>query len=392
MKFLDPDPNYFGERLPNGSYNGAIGSILDHSVDICFTGFFIKDYLTRDIEFSVAMYGDQLCIYTRKAERVPDYLLPLFAIQLNVWISFIGIGFLASIVWISLRIATIYLNIYKLQVLKRDLQRPLIWQYLAILKDSWVVWVRQCVNYYPAFESEKVWLISLCSVSMVFGAIIESSLASSHIEPLYYQDIQTLAGLDKSGLEILYRHPSMKDDLFVSDEESSQLYASLNNKTRYMPNRQYNILEEIAKYGRSAGVNRYNNLMLESLDLLVKKRIWIIPEFPKNYGIAYVWLRDAPWDNVVNAWLLKFQQSGIISKFERDMKIESELDVMRKHLYDSVMGFRILTIRDFQLAFYVLIIGNIFAFVLCFMERLIFVLKCKSRNSTKINRDLQYLN
>ncbi|XP_073819961.1 uncharacterized protein [Musca autumnalis] len=358
MKLLDPDPNYFGERLPNGSYNGAIGSILDHTVDICFTGFFIKDYLTQDITFSVAMYDDQLCIYTRKAERVPDYLLPIFAIKPNVWISFITIGFLASVVWAILRISTIYLKIHKRKSFNKDLHHPLHRQYLLILKDSWVLWVRQGINHYPQFESEKVWVVALCLVSMIFGAIIESSLASSHIEPLYFQDINTLAGLDAAGLEILYRHASMKDDLFVGGDSNSELYDRLNNKTLYMPNRNVSILKEVIDKGKFASVNRYNSLKLESMDVLIKKQIWIIPEFPKHYSIAYVWLRDAPWEETVNRLLLMFQQAGIISKFERDTKNEAELTAMKKHLYEVNVGFRILTIRDFQLAFYVISLEN----------------------------------
>lgn len=348
-------------------------------MDICFTGFFVKDYLTRDISFSVAMYDDQLCIYTSKAERVPDYLLPIFAVHFNVWIGFIGIAFLASLVWTILRCLTLSLHIYNHRIQEKRLHQPLLWQYLIILKDTWVVWVRVCLNHYPVFESEKVLVLSLCLVSVIFGAIFECSLASSHIEPLYFKDINTLDELNKSGLPILYRHASMKDDLFAG--ETSPLLASLNNKTVYMPDRRYNILKEIIDKGRTTGVNRYNSLMLESLDVLVTKQIWIIPEFPKHYTIAYVWLRDAPWEETLNNLLLRFLQAGVIFKFQRDMKTEAEINLMKQHLYEASLGFRILTVRDLQLAFYVVIIGNVMSVITLIIERLYFAYRLR-RNST----------
>ncbi|XP_075144773.1 uncharacterized protein LOC142219894 [Haematobia irritans] len=372
MHLLDPDPDYFGERLPNGSYNGAIGGIIDNTVDICLTGFFVKDYFTRDISFSVAMYEDQLCIYTRKAQRVPDYLLPIFAVHYNVWIGFIVIAFFLSVVWALLRFLILFLKIHRHDTLSHHLRKPFKIQYIRILIDTWVAWVRVSLNEYPVFHSEKVLVVSLCLVSVIFGAIFECSLASSHIEPLYFKDINTLQELNNTGLPIFYRHASMKDDLFVG--ETSLLFASLNAKTIHKPDRKYNILEEIVDKGLTTGVNRFNSLMLESLDLIISKRIWIIPEFPKRYSISYVWHHGAPWEETLNEMLLKFSQAGIIVKFERDMKIETEINLIKREILERDVTFRILTVRDLQLAFYVVTIGNMMALITWILEKVLYSL------------------
>uniref|UniRef100_A0A2Y9D4M1 Ionotropic glutamate receptor L-glutamate and glycine-binding domain-containing protein n=1 Tax=Stomoxys calcitrans TaxID=35570 RepID=A0A2Y9D4M1_STOCA len=377
MNFMEPDKDYFGERLPNGSYNGAIGSILDNSIDICFTGFFVKDYFTRDISFSVAMYEDNLCIYIRKAQRVPDYLLPIFAVHFNVWIGFIGIAFLLSLIWAMLRGLTLALNIYSYNSLTENLRKPLRYQYPRILIDTWVAWVRVSLNQYPMFKSERVLVVSFCLVSVIFGAIFECSLASSHIEPLYFKDINSLQELNNTGLPILYRHASMKDDLFVG--ETSPLYASLNRKTIHMPDRKYNILMEIVKTGQLAGVNRYNSLMLESLDLIITKKIWIIQEFPKRYSISYVWHRNAPWEETLNNLLLKFSQAGIIQKFEHDMDLEAKMNLIKYQLIGDNAIFRILTVKDLQLAFYVVTIGNMLATLSWIFEKVVFALQHRSK-------------
>uniref|UniRef100_A0A8W7PZ76 Uncharacterized protein n=1 Tax=Anopheles coluzzii TaxID=1518534 RepID=A0A8W7PZ76_ANOCL len=55
------DRDLFGDRLPNGSFTGALGRLVRREVDIVFTGFFIKDYLARDVEFTAGLYSDAVC-------------------------------------------------------------------------------------------------------------------------------------------------------------------------------------------------------------------------------------------------------------------------------------------------------------------------------------------
>lgn len=54
----------------NGTFNGGIGDIIYRRADFSVNGYFIKDYLSRELEFSAPSYNDKLCIIVRSADRV----------------------------------------------------------------------------------------------------------------------------------------------------------------------------------------------------------------------------------------------------------------------------------------------------------------------------------
>ncbi|CAD6992302.1 unnamed protein product [Ceratitis capitata] len=220
-----PDDAFFGARSSNGSYNGAIGRIVRFETDLIITGFFIKDYLTRDIAFSSPVYMDELCCYVKKASRIPQSILPLFAVNVDIWITFIFVGFVCPFIWMLLR----YLNLstlanraafsqpekLKIQEL-RYITQSHVQQYKRIVIDAWVMWVRVNLVYYPPFTSERVFIASLSLVSVIFGALFESSLATGYIRPLHYKDINSMKELDEANIRIYIKHAAMRDDLFTA--------------------------------------------------------------------------------------------------------------------------------------------------------------------------------
>ncbi|KAH8273262.1 hypothetical protein KR018_001039, partial [Drosophila ironensis] len=212
MLLQQPDKNYFGERSPNGSYNGAIGSIVNDGLDICLTGFFVKDYLVHQyMDFTVAVYDDELCIYVPKASRIPQSILPIFAVGYDIWLGFILSAFVCALIWLILRLVNLKLEIVDLR------NQHLLRQTLGIVVDTWVVWVRVNLSHLPTSYAERMFIGSLCLVSVIFGAIFESSLATVYIHPLFYKDINTMQELDDSGLKVIYKYTSMADDLFFSE-------------------------------------------------------------------------------------------------------------------------------------------------------------------------------
>ncbi|KAM7361981.1 ionotropic receptor 10a [Cochliomyia hominivorax] len=366
MHLQDPDPNYFGERSPNGTYNGVIGSILRGELDLCVTGFFIKDYMVPEMDFSVAVYDDKLCIYTPKAKKIPESILLFFAVRYDLWLGFILMAFFCSFFWALLRILNLHFN--KIQVREVRLHNNSFkWQYARIFIDTWVVWVRVNITQYPPFHSERVFIASLCLISVIFGAIFESSLATVYIHPIYYNDIHTLQELDESGLYVLYKYSSMGDDLFFS--ETSPLFASLNKKLRLLNDLNADVIEDVAFNGGKAGVTRYTTLMMQSLHFIVSKQIWIVPECPKYYTISYVWPKDAPWDETINRLLLRIQNAGLINKFIAEMQTDVDIKIMKDRLYETQQGFKVLTIEDLQLAFYVVLTGSSVALLSLLIER-----------------------
>ncbi|KAI8034878.1 hypothetical protein M5D96_012394 [Drosophila gunungcola] len=305
MLLQQPDKNYFGERNANGSYNGAIGSIINDGLDICLTGFFVKDYLVQQyMDFTVAVYDDELCIYVPKARRIPQSILPIFAVGYDIWLGFILTAFACALIWLTFRVINLKLRIVRVG------NQHLWGQALGIVVDTWVVWVRVNLSHLPASYAERMFIGSLCLVSVIFGAIFESSLATVYIHPLYYKDINTMQELDDSGLKVVYKYSSMADDLFFS--ETSPLFASLNNKLTWNRDLRADVIDEVAKYRSKAGVSRYTSLVLESSRFTLLRQIWVVPECPKYYTISYVMPRDSPWEDAVNALLLRALSVGLI--------------------------------------------------------------------------------
>ncbi|XP_017473246.1 PREDICTED: uncharacterized protein LOC108364168 [Rhagoletis zephyria] len=356
MVLQEPDPNYFGERTRDGKYNGAIGSIIEDKIDLCLTGFFIKDYLVAEyMDFTAAVYDDKLCIYVPKAQRIPQSILPLFSVHFGVWLSFLLAAFVCCFIWCLIRRINLFLNIRKCSDTPLDPSQW--WQYVGIYVDTWVLWVRVNIVRYPPFNSERVFIASLCLASVIFGAIFESSLATVFIHPLYYNDINTLQELDESNLKIIYKYSSMADDLFFSN--TSLLYARLNKKLVHLQNLNADVMLDIAKNGGKASVTRLTSIMLESLQFILAKQVHVIPECPKLYTISYVIPKDAPWEKAINDLLLQFCSSGLITKWINDMKTEVDIEVMTNGMnFEKSNVFKVLTVTDLQLAFYVVLLGN----------------------------------
>lgn len=309
------------------------------------------------MDFTVAVYDDELCIYVPKASRIPQSILPIFAVGYDIWLGFVLTAFACALIWLTLRVINLKLRIVSLG------NQHILGQALGIMVDTWVVWVRLNLSHLPASYAERMFIGTLCLVSVIFGAIFESSLATVYIHPLYYKDINTMQELDESGLKVVYKYSSMADDLFFS--ETSPLFASLNSKLTWNRDLRADVIDEVARFRNKAGVSRYTSLILESSHFTLLHKIWVVPECPKYYTISYVMPRDSPWEDAVNALLLRFLNAGLIVKWIQDEK--SWVDIkMRSNILEADAEselVRVLTIGDLQLAFYVVIGGNLLAFL-----------------------------
>lgn len=85
VEIIDNDGTKFGFKAENGSLTGALRTIQSRQSDIAFIGCFIKDYETRDVEFSAPIYSDELCVIDKPAGRIPQFLLPLIVFDRTLW-------------------------------------------------------------------------------------------------------------------------------------------------------------------------------------------------------------------------------------------------------------------------------------------------------------------
>lgn len=316
--------------------------------------------------FTVAIYDDQLCIYVPKAKRIPQSILPVFSVGYDLWLGFILSAFACATIWCFMRCLNLWLTIEDLGNLRLNV--GLKYQFMRIYIDTWVVWVRVNILRFPPFFSERIFIASLCLVSVIFGAIFESSLATVYIHPLHYKDINTLRELDDSGMEIIYKYSSMADDLFFS--ETSPLFASLNKKLTHLSDLNADVMADIAEKGGKSSVTRYTTLMLESLHFLLSKRIWVVPECPKYYTISYVLPKDSPIEETVNGLILRSLNGGLIEKWINDMQTEADITAMMQNRAEAnADSFKVLNIKDLQLAFYVIGFGTLIGGISLIIEK-----------------------
>lgn len=66
------------EQQQNGFYTGALGDLLYQRTEFIMNAFFIKDYETRDLQFTSAVYGDEMCVVVRTADLVNKFTLISF--------------------------------------------------------------------------------------------------------------------------------------------------------------------------------------------------------------------------------------------------------------------------------------------------------------------------
>ncbi|EDV52910.1 uncharacterized protein LOC6555132 [Drosophila erecta] len=371
-EYLWPDDEFFGGRLPNGEYSGGVGRAHRGEVDIIFAGFFIKDYLTTHIQFSAAVYMDDLCLYVKKAQRIPQSILPLFAVHADVWLCFLLVGLLGTLVWLILRALNLILRIERIPDGARITKTSYFGAARRIFIDTWVVWVRVNVGRFPPFHSERIFVASLCLVSVIFGALLESSLATVYIRPLYYRDANTLRELDESGQPIYIKHPAFKDDLFYGHD--SAVYRRLDAKMMLVAEGEERLIEMVSKRGGFAGVTRSASLQLNDIRYVMTKKVHKIPECPKNYHIAYVLPRPSPYLEEVNRIVLRLVAGGIVNLWTGEAKERAKWSIQRfpEYLAQLDVGrWKVLTLSDVQLAFYALFIGCLLAAIVCMAEVLL---------------------
>ena len=347
--------------------------MIRHETDISLTGFFVKDYLTRDAVFSVPVYMDKLCCYVIKSKRIPQSILPLYAVDESVWLVYMSVGFLSSFVWMLLRRLNLYVHtcIGKRLRVKKD-------QYLNIFKDTWILWVRMIIMRFPPYNAERIFTISLCLVSVIIGALLESSLSTVYIRPRYYKDINTLQELENANLKIFIKHAAMRDDLFRG--QNSRLYESLDQRVMLVGEPEERLISIMSKRGGFVAVTREFSLLTVDIYYFITKKIHIIPECPKTYHIAYMYRKDSPYEETLNIALLKFLAAGLINHWIDETRHEAQCQIhnFKEFIAESSDQWKSFEIDDLQLAFYILITGNLCATVLFLIEFVVHKKLCRN--------------
>uniref|UniRef100_A0A182W543 DNA polymerase subunit gamma-1 n=1 Tax=Anopheles minimus TaxID=112268 RepID=A0A182W543_9DIPT len=366
---IPADKELFGDRLPNGSFSGALGRLVRREVDIVFTGFFIKDYATRDIDFTAGMYSDAVCCLVKKASRIPEALLPLYIFPGDIWALLCVIGFCCSSVWCVLRwcvrqvqqpAAGLWSRRHRLAVLF-NLSRTVRMaspgrQTLQLYIDTFILLVSAPYQRFTRSGVERLFLTGLLLVSLIFVSLYQSGLAAVFVHPVYYPDIGTLQQLDESGMVIPVKYRGFLDDVFAVNY--SRLMDSLRARMQHLPLKE-SMLARVARLGTIATVTRKTTLALDNAIYMTTRQLHMIPECPRTYNLAYVMPHRSVFGEQFNKVLLRMVGGGLIDHWIDEARYGWTLKDWRVVQAMIESSFKVLTVLDMQFPFYVLMIGLI---------------------------------
>ncbi|KAG5681334.1 hypothetical protein PVAND_010779 [Polypedilum vanderplanki] len=359
------DGSKFGFRTPNGSFTGALKTIQKRTSDIAFVTFFIKDYETRSIEFSASVYSDDLCLIVKKAEKIPQFILPLVTFEENLWITLLIFCFIGTIFWCILRF--INNRIYSTFILKRikfnlpthTKRLSTALQYIQIFVDTIILFLNAPLRRFPRVQSERLFAGSICLLSLNIVSMFQSNLATCYVKPLYYRNVQTLEEFAETKKNILVKYPAMMTDIFP--EDSSDLFRTLYKRMVLVPNASLTAIEVTNKMNM-AGVARKTTLKIQKEEA----EVHLIPECPRNYHLSYVYTKHWILAEYIDSIILDLKQAGIINKWIEDVNFRIKLEKSKNT--EFTVHHRVLRIDDFALAFMILASGCFFAFVLFLIE------------------------
>lgn len=390
----------FGYGLENGTFTGTIGRLISLKSEVAFTSFFIKDYLTRAIDFTPSLYSDDLCCIVRKAEKKPASILPLLCFDPLLWIVLlVGIFFCAG-VWIIVRMLNESKPLTELYLMQKRntknrisagdrfnrcnnvLGGPKYLQYLQILIDCFIISLSAPVRRFPRVSSERIFISAICLISLIFVSMFQSRLSAVFITPVYYEDINTLAQLDKSNLFIELKYQAMLDDLFP--ENSTEMIERLSKKLKLVTSAQ-SVMARVARDGGVATVTRKSTTKLDNSIYFTKNQLNLVKECPRIYNLGFVYPKHSVFATRINEVLLDMVAGGLIDKFIREMYFNTTLSNVKQFGSYHIDSYKVFTLTDLQLAFYILGVGIIISGLFLLFEfvsvRYVYFIQSSLRNT-----------
>lgn len=333
---------------------------------------------------------DELCVVVQKAPRIPTVLLPLIIFDENLWLNLFVAGILIGIVWSLLRCmnnimrrpsdsadkAQFYIDSYNFS--RFLAQQSQLRQYAQVFVDTWLLFLSVPVRRFTRIQNERLFIGSVCIISMVFMSMYQSGLATVFVRPLYFKDISSLAALDASGVSIEVKYAGYMTDVFPDD--SSDTYRNLRRKMKLVKT-DVAAMDLVHKFEKVATITRKSTVLLDNSIYFMKKQLHVVDkECPKNYFLAYM----VPWHSVYlekfNEILFDIQRFGFIIKWINDINYEATLANMREFHDDSATA-KVLSLEDLKFPFLVLLGGNSFGIFIVLIELMINCITSKRKTS-----------
>lgn len=360
------DGKEFGFMFPNnGTFTGSIGDILYDRADISLNSRFVKLYGTNDIEFTLPVGFDNLCVIVPKAKRLPKWLAFFRVFNSHVKFAlvcvYVGCSITSRILqkmhshFKRVRKDSSLFNTF-IEMLPPFLSLPLIRM--------------------PSFSYQKVFVMTCFVFGMIIASIFQGRLVTVLSKPDYYPDINTLEELDASGLVIGTGSPNLIEDTFSTEESS--LIKHLRNKIKYY-NLSSSVMSYVAKQQNMSALNRLSNA-IHSLHHFHNSdgtfQLHIVKECPRTYSLAYIIPKGSPFLSRINNIIAQFVESGIIDKWNEDTRFN--MTAFQRCKYSSNDSPKVFSLEDLQMPFLILVCGLFGSAITFFVELTAqYVAQCK---------------
>lgn len=340
---------------------------------------------------------DELCVVVRKARKIPSELLPLVIFDEILWMCLLAAGLFISIVWSLIRSVNnkmrrpltkndeeFYITHYNFtRWLSKQSQTR---QYIQVFIDTWLLFLSVPIRRFTRVQNERIFISSVCLISMIFVSMYQSKLSTVFVKPLYFKDITSLKQLDESGQQILVKYAGYLDDVFPND--STPTLQSLRSKMK-LTNTSKGAMDIILEEDKVASITRKSTVKLDNSIYFIRHQLFLIErECPKNYFLAFMIPFHSPFLERVNEVLLNIQRYGFIQKWIDEINYETQLQNIAK--MEVEIAKKILSLNDLKFPFIVLISGVFLSTIFLLLE--IFVNSSKVRKKKRKRRLKNYKN
>ena len=360
------DNNEYGFMFPNnGTFTGSIGDILYDRADISLNSRFVKPYGTNDIEFTLPVGVDNLCIIVPKAKRLPQWLAFSRVFNLHVQFALVFVYVGCSIISCTLQMIH-----YHFKRVHKDIS--LFNTFIEMLPP----FLSLPLIRMPSSSHQKVFVMTCFIFGIIMASIFQGKLVTVLSKPDYYPDINTLEELDASGLIIGTASRNLIGDTF-STEESPHI-KHLRDKITYY-NLSDSVMDYVAKHHNISALNRLSNAINREHVFLSSDgtfQLHIVEECPRTYSLAYIIPKGSPFLLRINNIIAQFVESGIIDKWNKDTIFN--ITELQAYEYGSNDSHKVFSLEDLQISFLILVCGLFGSAITLFVELTAqYVARCK---------------
>ncbi|XP_069696329.1 glutamate receptor ionotropic, delta-2-like [Periplaneta americana] len=337
--------NYYGTVLMNGTIEGSLGDVVYRRTEVSFNSRFVMSYGTNDIDFSIPIATDKMCIIAPKAKRIPKWKNMLVCYTTEVWLSVL-------LVYIACAIC-----FYFFRKCHNWSKSPGCLPALEIFQ----IFVLSSVHHPPTVMFQRLLFASCLLFSLVLMNTFQGLLVTNITSPSYDPDINTLDQLEQSNL------PIFTGSAFTVDLLKNGGYSISKNFKMYKGQKQ-EMLQHVVR-AEAAITERESSikfLVTKYVSPDGTKLMHMVAECPAYYYLAYILPKGDPYLPEFNLFFRKLMESGLIMKWYWDaidikIRLQNRSDLKRKTL-------KLFSLSDLQFAFYVLSVGLLLSTLLFVVE------------------------